>query len=61
MSIQTAQYITDENGNTDTIIKITDTNGVITFCHANQSSRHYAEILRQVEAGSLTIEPADSE
>ena len=58
MSIETAQYITDENGNTDTVIKITDTNGVITFCHVNQSSRHYAEIMRQVEAGTLVIQPA---
>jgi len=30
------------------------------FVPLDPANRHYAEILRQVEAGTLTIEPADT-
>ena len=43
-------------------ISITATiDGVILYVPLSPSNRHYAEIMRQVEAGELTIEPADSE
>ena len=59
MDIQLAQYIIDENGNTDKIIKIVHRDGTISFCPTNQANRHYAEIMRQVEAGTLTIIEAE--
>lgn len=34
--------------------------GVVWHVPLNPDNRHYAEIMRQVEAGELTIEPADS-
>ena len=33
--------------------------GVITVVPLDSDNRHYAEILRQVEAGTLIIQPAD--
>jgi hypothetical protein len=59
MDIQSAQYIIDENGNTDSIIKITHSDGTISFCPSKPANRHYAEIMRQVEAGELTIIEAE--
>ena len=38
----------------------TKINGVYTLIPINHANRHYAEILRQVEAGTLTIEEADN-
>ena len=40
---------------------VTKINGVITTVPIEYANIHYAEIMRQVEAGELTIEPADSE
>ena len=56
MEITSAQYIADEGVNT--AIKAT-IDGVEMFVPLDPSNRHYAEILRQVEAGTLTIAEAE--
>jgi hypothetical protein len=57
MQISNAQYIADMDGNNTTIVATID--GVEVFVPLSQGNRHYAEILRQLEAGTLTIEDAD--
>ena len=56
MSIESAQYIADEGTNVS--IKAT-IDGVEMFVSLDPANRHYAEIMRQVEAGELTIAEAD--
>ena len=68
MEIISAKYIQDEGGN-NAFIKITDSqtqepdgNGSPEFTISvplDPANRHYAEILRQVAAGDLTIADAD--
>ena len=57
MNITTAQYIADEDGNSSTIQATID--GQEMFVPLDPNNRHYAEILKQVEAGTLTIADAD--
>ena len=57
MQITNAQYSPDEYGGTK-IIRA-DVDGVSMFIPADASSIIYQEILRQVDAGTLTIEEAD--
>lgn len=57
MQISNAQYIADMDGNNGTIVATIDGNEV--FVPLSQGNRHYAEIMRQVEAGDLTIQEAD--
>ena len=57
MNITAAQYIADEDGNTASIKATID--GVEMFAPLDLANRHYAEIMRQVDAGALTIEDAD--
>ena len=57
MNITSAQYYVDLNNNNAGIIIIE--NGVTRFIPISTDNRHYAEILRQVDAGTLTIEEAD--
>lgn len=57
MNITSAQYNADEGKNTG--IKAT-IDGVTMSVPLDPANRHYAEIMRQVEAGELTIEEADS-
>jgi len=57
MNITTAQYIADEDGNSSTIQATID--GQEMFVPLDPANRHYAEILKQVEAGTLTIQEAD--
>jgi hypothetical protein len=52
--ITSAQYTDNDNA----IIKAT-IDGTEMFVPLDPSNRHYAEILRQVEAGTLTIADAD--
>ena len=59
MSITSAQYITDLVTAENTAIKAT-IDGVTMSVPLDPANRHYAEILRQVEAGTLTIEEADN-
>jgi len=55
--ITSAQYGTDADGNNSTIKATID--GVEMFVPLDPSNRHYAEIMRQVEAGTLTIQEAE--
>jgi hypothetical protein len=57
MTITSAQYITDTSGENVTIrATINEVNLHVPLDPAN---RHYAEIMRQVEAGTLTIQEAE--
>ena len=57
MNITSAQYTTDMNGNTSSIQATID--GQELFVPLDPANRHYAEILRQVEAGTLVIAEAE--
>ena len=58
MNITTAQYVQSEFEDLPSTIKaIID--GMEMFVPIEPANRHYQEIMRQVEAGELTIEPAD--
>ena len=57
MNITSAQYITDMGGN-NSVIKAT-IDGQEMSVPLDPANRHYAEILRQVDAGTLTIQDAD--
>ena len=52
--ITSAQYTDNDNA----IIKAT-INGTEMFVPLDPANRHYAEIMRQVEAGTLIIQEAD--
>ena len=60
MNITSAQYIDDPEtaGTRDNIKAVID--GTTVFVPLDPANRHYAEIMRQVEAGELTIQDADS-
>jgi len=57
MNITSAQYSTDLNGNNIGVIAVID--GVTYHVSLDNSSRRYVEIMRQVNAGTLTIQEAD--
>jgi len=62
MNITNAKYVNDYMG--DELVAenfaITATiDGVVCSVPVNPSNRHYSEIMRQVEAGTLTIQEAD--
>jgi len=57
MNITEAQYTTDIDGSNGSIKAIID--GTTVFVPLSTSNRHYAEIMRQVDAGTLTIQDAD--
>jgi len=57
MNITTAQYCYDVLAEENTSITAT-IDGVEMFVPLDPANRHYAEILRQVEAGVLTIQEA---
>jgi hypothetical protein len=58
MNIESAQYMADiisgENGSITAVI-----DGITMSVPLDPANRHYAEILRQVEAGELVIQPAE--
>lgn len=61
MIIENAKYIKaplDNPDNNNTAVKVT-LNGVESFVPMDEDNTHYAEILRQVAAGELTIADAD--
>jgi hypothetical protein len=59
MNITSAQYNADIlTGNNCSIQATID--GITMSVPLDPANRHYAEIMRQVEAGELTIEEADS-
>ena len=56
MNITSAQYMEYEGKNSCIVIVV---DGVTMHVPLDPANRHYAEILRQVEAGELTIADAD--
>ena len=58
MNITAAQYQVDPMSGTNASIKAT-IDGQELFVPLDPSNRHYAEIMRRVEAGELTIAEAD--
>ena len=57
MNITSAQYATNIDGNNSSIKATID--GTELFVPLDPANRHYAEILRQVEAGTLVIVDAE--
>jgi hypothetical protein len=58
MNITSAQYVTDIlTGDNASITATID--GITMSVPLDPANRHYAEIMRQVEAGELTIQPAE--
>jgi len=57
MNITSAQYLVDED-ELNFCIKAT-IDGQEMFVPLDPANRHYAEILKQVEAGTLTVADAD--
>jgi len=57
MNITSAQYAVAFEGNNSSIQATID--GIQMFVPLDPANRHYAEIMRQVDAGTLTIEEAD--
>jgi len=58
MTITSAQYMTDYTSNEASSIEAT-IDGITMHVPLDPANRHYAEIMRQVEAGELTIEEAN--
>jgi len=58
MTITSAQYISDPVSGSNSSIRAT-IDGQELFVPLDPANRHYAEIMRQVEAGTLTISEAD--
>ena len=56
MIITGAKYGTDPNGNNNGVKATID--GTEMFVPLDPANRHYAEIMRQVEAGTVTIQDA---
>jgi len=56
-NITSAQYQDDHSGDHVSISATID--GITMSVPLDPANRHYAEILRQVEAGELTIQDAD--
>ena len=58
MNITSAQYTVEDDGVTNSSIRvIMDTQEI--HVPLDPANRHYAEIMRQVEAGELTIQEAE--
>jgi hypothetical protein len=57
MTITSAQYYTDMNDDNAGVKATID--GTEMWIPLDPANRHYAEIMRQVEAGDLTIAEAD--
>ena len=58
IAITTAQYMSDPLSGTNSSIRAT-IDGQEMFVPLDPANRHYAEIMRQVEAGELTIQEAE--
>ena len=57
MSIESAVYSVDFEGNNSSIQATID--GTVMSVPLDPANRHYAEIMRQVEAGELVIQEAE--
>ena len=58
INVTSAQYVTNPITNTDDMIRAT-IDGIEMYVPLDPANRHYAEIMRQVEAGTLTIQDAE--
>jgi hypothetical protein len=58
MNVTSAQYLLDIDGISNASIQAT-IDGTEMSVPLDPANRHYAEIMRQVEAGTLTIAEAD--
>lgn len=58
VNITSAQYVLDLSGKNDNIKATID--GIEMSVPLDPANRHYAEICKQVEAGELTIQEADT-
>jgi len=59
MNITSAQYILNEEKDGNGTVIVATVDGTEMSIPTDPDNRHYAEILRQVEAGTLTIADAD--
>ena len=59
MNITSAKYVRCQYTNEITIVHCT-IDGIEMSVPLDPANRHYAEIMRQVEAGELTIQEADN-
>ena len=59
MTITNAKYENDDLNNQTNIMIRATIDGTEMFVPLDPANRHYAEILRQVEAGTLTIAEAE--
>ncbi len=59
MDIKSAKYSASHITGNNVSITLTFGDGSVVEVPLNQANRHYAEILRQVAAGDLTIADAD--
>ena len=57
MNITSAKYAVDREGHNSVITATID--GIQMFIPLDPANRHFAEIMRQVEAGTLVILPPD--
>ena len=57
IQVTSVQYYNDKFNNLEGIKAIIDSQ--VVFVPLDPANRHYAEIMRQVEAGELTVEDAD--
>ena len=57
MNIESAKYAVDMSGTNSSITTVID--GITMSVPLDPANRHYAEIMRQVEAGELTIQDAE--
>tara|TARA_B100001057_G_C22318489_1_gene744803 strand:- start:76 stop:258 length:183 start_codon:yes stop_codon:yes gene_type:complete len=56
INFSSAKYIATDGSNTSIEVVV---DGTTMFVPLDPDNRHYAEILRQVDAGTLTVEDAD--
>jgi len=60
LNITSARYIIDPHTNENMgILAVIDGSDVATGVPLDPANRHYAEIMRQVDEGTLTIQDAD--
>tara|TARA_R100000781_G_scaffold103072_1_gene66643 strand:+ start:330 stop:521 length:192 start_codon:yes stop_codon:yes gene_type:complete len=59
LEIKSVKYYTDLDGETNIGIIMTLIDDTVFYVPLSQDNTHYNEIMRQVEAGELTIEEAD--
>tara|TARA_A200000159_G_scaffold64201_1_gene59381 strand:- start:362 stop:550 length:189 start_codon:yes stop_codon:yes gene_type:complete len=59
ITITSAQYLSDPFGSGENVSIKATIDGTEMTVPLDPANRHYAEILRQVEAGTLTIQDAD--